>query len=187
LESITIQYVATRVAIRVAVQCGGRNMGKDVHQGRWTARSDEGIVVFLIGMRINTLRAVRQWFPAFTAMGRMLRELSKDRDRGLLGFRTVVGGPRQITVIQYWSSTEELLRYAHDGTHRSAWKEFYRRSRGNTAVGIWHETYAAKPGEFEAFYANMPPNGLAAARGMVPVGRRTDSAAARLAAGQRTG
>jgi hypothetical protein len=32
------------------------------------------------------------------------------------------------------------------------------------AVGIWHETYVLRPGNYEAVYVNMPPKGLAAFR-----------------------
>ena len=35
-------------------------------------------------------------------------------------------------------------------------------------------------GEYETIYGNMPPHGLAAAVGMVPVRRGRDSAAARI-------
>ncbi len=46
----------------------------------------DDVVVFVIGMRINRLRRVRSWWPAFTGMPRMLRELAGS-DRGLLGAR----------------------------------------------------------------------------------------------------
>ena len=50
----------------------------DIITGRQTATVDDDVVVFLIGMRINRLRRVRSWLPAFRAMPRMLRELAED-------------------------------------------------------------------------------------------------------------
>ena len=58
--------------------------------------------------------------------------------------------------------------------------EAYNRAIGTRGdVGIWHETYVVKAGEYETVYANMPPFGLATAGSQVPVARKGDSAAAR--------
>ena len=56
-----------------------------VVKGRQTASLDDEVVVFLIGMRINRLRSLRSWLPAFRAMPRMLAELNRDPELGLLG------------------------------------------------------------------------------------------------------
>ena len=45
--------------------------------GRWTHDHDGGVVVFLIGARINKPLAVRRWWPVISAMPRMLRELKE--------------------------------------------------------------------------------------------------------------
>ncbi|MEU0394424.1 DUF4188 domain-containing protein [Streptomyces sp. NPDC006208] len=151
--------------------------------GRMTAESQDGVTVFLIGMRINSFRAVRSWWPTFTAMPRMLRELSKEEDSGLLGYQMLLGGPRLTYVVQYWESTEKLLAYASqpDKEHRPAWAAFNRRMReGKGKVGFWHETYVVPAGSYESVYVNMPAFGLGAATGVVPVGRRGDRAADRL-------
>ncbi|MGW1375563.1 DUF4188 domain-containing protein [Streptomyces sp. NPDC002446] len=157
--------------------------GKPV-QGRMTADGDGEVVVFLIGMRVNSWWAVRSWLPVFLAMPRMLKELQKEKGRGLLGIRPLPG-LRCFGMLQYWESTEKLLAYAGDqgGEHRPAWAAYNRRARaGRDRVGIWHETYAVPAGSYESIYANMPPVGLGAVRGVVPVGRRGERAAARLAA-----
>lgn len=64
-------------------------------------------------------------------MPRMLKELSRDGDSGLLGIRGRGGGPRMYGVAQYWESREKLLAYASDqsGQHRPAWAAFGRRVR----------------------------------------------------------
>ncbi|MFI9048331.1 DUF4188 domain-containing protein [Streptomyces sp. NPDC053427] len=153
---------------------------------RVTAAAEGDVVVFLIGMRINRWRAVRHWLPALAAMPRMLKELSRDGDSGLLGMRRLGGGPRAHGVVQYWESREKLLAYASDqgGQHRPAWAAFNRRVRSSKGgVGIWHETYIVPAGSYESIYVDMPPAGLDAAWGAEPVGRRGERAAQRLASG----
>jgi len=129
----------------------------------------EGTVVFLIGMRVNRLRDVRRWLPVMRAMPAMLRELYQDPDSGLLDATTWVSG-RTILLKQYWSSFEKLDAYARDQDkqHRPAWHEYNVRSRGNTAVGVYHETYVVGPGRAESIYVNMPAMGLGRAVGALP-------------------
>jgi len=152
-------------------------------RGRQTARPGaDGVVVFLIGMRINRVWQVWKWVPVFTAMARMLPELLRNRDLGLLGRpRTFVSG-RVIEVQQYWSSFEALEAYARDPDrrHLPAWRAFNRRVGGNGAVGIFHETYRVGPGDLETVYVNLPPFGLAAAVGAEAVVAGAQSAAQRL-------
>jgi hypothetical protein len=56
-----------------------------IHPGRYTAEIEGDFVVFLIGMRLNRPWKVHRWLPVFAAMPRMLRELARDPERGLLG------------------------------------------------------------------------------------------------------
>lgn len=165
-------------------------MKRNVQEGRTTAAADGDVVVFLIGMRINRLRALRSWLPVFGAMPRMLKELSKDPSSGLLGFRVLVGGLREITVLQYWESEQKLFAYASaaDKEHRPAWAAYNRRARNSgTDVGLWHETYAVPAGRYETLYGNMPPYGLGAAHGTEPAARRGERAAERMSAGRTAG
>jgi Domain of unknown function (DUF4188) len=141
-----------------------------VSSGRFTHAHDADVVVFLIGMRVNRWRAVRSWWPVFTAMPRMLRELSTDPASGLLGYRLVLGGDGPL-VIQYWRSEQQLHDYAHDtgSEHRAAWRAFNSRARtAKGSVGIWHETYVVPRGQHESVYVAMPVVGLAAATAPVP-------------------
>jgi len=152
-------------------------------EGRMTTDAQGGVTVFNIGMRINNFRAVRSWWPVFRAMPRMLRELSEDRESGMLGYQLLFGGTRVLYVVQYWESSQKLLAYAsaQGKEHRPAWAAFNRRVReGKGKVGFWHETYVVPEGAHEAVYVNMPEFGLGAAVGVVPVGRRGDRAADRL-------
>ncbi|MFH9981374.1 DUF4188 domain-containing protein [Streptomyces sp. NPDC017179] len=152
-------------------------------EGRMTAGHEGEVVVFHIGVRVNSFAAVRSWWPVVKAMGPMLAELHRDRDGGLLGARQLLAGPREVHIVQYWESKEKLLAYATapDRSHRPAWSAFNRRLReGRGKVGFWHETYVVAAGAHEAIYMNMPPTGLAKATDVVPVARRGDRAAARL-------
>jgi hypothetical protein len=49
-------------------------------------------------------------------------------------------------------------------------------------VGIWHETFQVRAGEYECVYRNMPVHGLAAAASHVPVASGLERAAARISA-----
>ncbi|MFE1784170.1 DUF4188 domain-containing protein [Streptomyces sp. NPDC059506] len=150
---------------------------------RRTAGAEGEVVVLLIGMRINRFAAVRSWLPVMTGMLRMLRELEGDREAGLLWHRRLTASPREYTVVQYWESAGKLLAYAsdRDKRHHPARADFYRRARRSRGrVGIWHETYVVPAGSHESIYWGMPPYGLSAAHGAVPLARRGLTAGERL-------
>ena len=136
-----------------------------VQVGRIAPVVPEGAVTFLIGMRINKLWQVWKWVPVTVAMTRMLTELMKTPELGLRGRpRTFVSG-RTIMVWQQWTSFDALEHYARatELAHLPAWSAFNKRSRGNSSVGIFHETNVLGPTTCEAMYVNMPPIEPAAA------------------------
>jgi hypothetical protein len=152
-----------------------------VFPGRYTARSDEPFVVFLIGMRVNRFFSFRKWIPVAKAMPPMIEELKKQPELGLLHAEFFVYW-RGVAVLQYWRSFEHLHAYAHDRSakHLPAWAEFNRRVGADGTVGIWHETYMVGPGQYEAIHVNMPRFGLGRAFEHEPVKGRLDSARGRL-------
>ena len=152
-----------------------------IFPGRYTAQSDEPFVVFLIGMRVNKLLALRSWTKVVAAMPPMIAELKRDPNLGLLHAEYFVYW-RGLGLIQYWRSFEQLHAYAHarNAAHLPAWAEFNRRIGGNGVVGIWHETYTVGPGQFESIYANMPRFGLASAARHVNVVGGINSAKLRM-------
>jgi hypothetical protein len=154
-----------------------------VNNGRFAAEIDGDFVVFLIGMRINQLWAMHKWLPVALAMPRMLKELKKQPELGLLG-AAYYKGPRTAMTVQYWRSFEQLHAYAHakDKDHLPAWTEFNRRVGATGAVGVFHESYLVSAGRYEAVYVNMPRFGLALAGGMVPAVGRMQSAKERIKA-----
>lgn len=151
-----------------------------IMDSRATARIDGDFVVFLIGMRINKPWKVHQWLPVSSAMPKMLKELeTAPSEVGFLGYT----GLGLTTIVQYWRSFDHLERYARNPEkhHWPAWVEFNRRmknARGD--VGIWHETYCVRAGEYEAVYSGMPLFGLAKAGSRAAVAADTDSARDRL-------
>lgn len=155
-------------------------MAKEVFPGRFTTENDENIVVFLIGMRINNRLAVQQWLPVFNAMPGMIRELYTHKDE--LGFLSLESyfGLRTTVMIQYWRSTEDLLAYAKNDKHLTAWKNFNKKVGNNEAVGIYHETYGLKAGNYESIYGNMPLHGLGKALTHIPINAERVSARKRL-------
>lgn len=131
-----------------------------VRTERLTAVTDDGFVLFLIGMRINNFFAVHRWVPVFLAMGRMLPELFKNPQLGFRSYQMWLG--RTLILVQYWESPEKLMAYAKDtdSEHLPAWRAFNKAARKTHAVGIYHETYIVEPGKSENIYVNMPPFGF---------------------------
>lgn len=114
------------------------------------------------------------------SMPRMLRALSEEPDKGLLGFRMAwIGGP---AAVQYWSSFDALDRFAKNPQepHLPMWRWYNRAIKASGDVGIWHETYVVPAGKAESIYGNMPRVGLAAATTHVLIRRKGNSAAYRI-------
>ena len=153
-------------------------MAKTINQ-RMTVKIEGDFVVFLIGMRVNKFWKVNKWLPVAMAMPKMLKELnSKNKEEtGFLGAEFSLG-----TIVQYWRSFEHLEAYAkdRDGLHFPAWKAFNAKIKSNGDVGIWHETYKVKAGQYECIYNNMPPKGLGKVGELVPILGKHESAAGRL-------
>jgi hypothetical protein len=153
-----------------------------VMRQRMAAHIEGDFVVFLIGMRINKVLRPDLWVPVVAAMPRIIRELTSSEASGLLGFRNARDGLRNLSVIQYWRSFDHLHRYARDGgsEHFAAWLEYNRETAASGAVGIWHETYLVRAGEYEGFYNNMPAYGLGKAAELVEAQGSRRTAAGRL-------
>jgi len=156
-----------------------------IQRERLTARLDGDFVVFLIGMRINTLWKVHRWFPVTRAMPRMLAELEAHPELGMLGGEMWFG--RTTILVQYWRTLEQLFAYAtnREATHLPAWKSFNQSLAITGDVGVWHETYSISPGKHESIYVNMPPFGLGKVGQLVPAAGTLSSALGRVQAGEK--
>src|SRR3954469_25621940 len=150
-----------------------------IYAQNMAAEMDGEFVVFLIGMRINRPWKIHKWLPVALAMPRMLNEVAGRPEAGLLGVQN--GFP---TIVQYWRSFDHLEAYARnrDAQHWPAWLHFNKQIRvASGDVGIWHETYLVRGGEYEAVYGAMPRYGLAAAGRHVPITGARESARGRVA------
>lgn len=154
-------------------------MANTINQ-RMTVDMEGDFVVFLIGMRVNKFWKLGKWMPVAMAMVRMLKELSQKPESGFLGFQRAGKFPG--VMIQYWRSFEHLEAYAkdRDGQHYPAWKAFNQKVRSNGDVGIWHETYKVKAGDYECVYNNMPKYGLGKIGELVPAVGKRESAGQRI-------
>ncbi len=152
-----------------------------IFNGRFTARTNEPFVVFLIGMRINKWWRFDKWIPVATAMGPMIQALFTHPEKGFLHteFFWNFSGP---CMIQYWRSFEDLENFARNPSdpHIGPWKKFNQAVGSGGIVGIWHETYKVNPDQFECIYGNMPRFGLAAAVEHVQAVGRRETARLRL-------
>ena len=152
-----------------------------IFNGRFTAKTEQPFVVFLIGMRINKFWRFDKWVPVASAMGPMLQSLFTNPEKGFLHaeFFWNFSGP---CLIQYWRSFEDLEDFARKPSdpHLGPWKKFNQAVGADGIVGIWHETYTVTPDQFECIYGNMPRFGLAAAVEHVQAVGRRETARMRL-------
>src|ERR1041385_6098204 len=84
-----------------------------IFPGRYTARTDQSFVVFLIGMRINKWWRFDKWIPVASAMGPMLTNLFAHPEKGFL-HAEFYWNPNGPVTIQYWRSFEELEQFARN-------------------------------------------------------------------------
>ncbi len=154
-----------------------------IHKERLTATLEGDFVVFLIGMRINKPLLIHKWLPVAQAMPRMLKELGRQPELGLI--HAEMWFSRTIVLVQYWRSMEQLLAYAKskDAEHLPAWRSFNQAVGIDGSVGIWHETYKVSAGNYESVYVNMPRFGLGRAGVLQPASGGRESASGRLGAG----
>jgi hypothetical protein len=152
-----------------------------IFNGRYTAKSDQPFVVFLIGMRINKWWRFNKWMPVSAAMVPMISTLFTNPQKGFL-HAEMFWNFGTSAMLQYWQSFDDLERFARNpsDTHLEAWKKFNQAVGADGSVGIWHETYTVNSGQFESMYGNMPRFGLAAAMEHIQIAGRRDTAKGRL-------
>lgn len=148
---------------------------------RVTGRMEGEFVVFLIGMRVNRWWKIHKWLRVALAMPRMIRELAAHPELGFLGAEQWPG--RTTIMVSYWRSMDSLMAYAKSRTneHLPAWRAFNKLVGTNGDVGIWHETYRVRPGDYENVYVNMMPFGVGRVGRLVEAHGPRATAAGRLA------
>lgn len=156
-----------------------------IYNGRYTAKTNEPFVVFLIGMRINKWWRFDKWLPVANAMTPMIMTLMKHPEKGLLHLESF-WNLNTVAIIQYWRSFEDLEQFARNPSdpHLESWKKFNKAVGPDGTVGIWHETYMVDPNKYECIYGNMPAFGLGKAMEHVEAVGSRYTAKSRLAANQ---
>ena len=156
-----------------------------VFNGRFTVKTPDEFVVFLIGMRVNKFWSVRKWLPVASAMPKMLKVLASHPEKGFLGgesfFRLF---PVATMLVSYWRSFDDLDKFARNPNdpHLKPWGDYMKRIGSDGSVGIWHETYKITKGHNEAIYGNMPLFGMGKVFEHVPVTKNMDAARQRIGA-----
>ena len=145
---------------------------------RITASIEGDFVVFLIGARFNRWWKLPKYFWFLSTMPKMIAEVAAQPDSGFLGWQRL----GLTTNVQYWRSFEQLMAYSRsrDQTHYPYWVKFNKEIGSNGDVGIWHETFLVRAGEYECIYNNMPLRGLARAARHVDAVNHAATAAGRL-------
>ena len=163
----------------------------------WLRRSSEVVtrraidgdfVVSLIGMRLNHPLRIRTWRPVAAAMPKMLKVLSQHPELGCPAFhqRRWPAAPWRTPGSACGGRTSiPWTRFARTGLRLPAGSRggvVQPRRRASGDVGIWHETFRVRAGEYEAVYgrhAGLRPGG---SRHVLPAARKGNTAATRIGA-----
>ena len=119
-------------------------------------------------MRLNDVRAIREWVTAGRKLAAMVDRLEADPDSGFPGYQPAFMGVRTGAASQHWRSLADLKRFAHDreDLHVPAWR-WYEDEVDDGGVGFWAELYVVGADDCETFYRNVPPIGLGVAAELV--------------------
>ncbi|KAM0327199.1 hypothetical protein ACHAQA_006332 [Verticillium albo-atrum] len=123
-----------------------------------------GIVVLHLGIRFNHPLGVLA--PGGKEMGRFFSGLNESlqnsaHEHGFLGVESYRGEARsskntQLSVY-YFTDLASLRRFVDGPLHREAVTWWAAQSKAMRHIGIYHEVFYARRGEWETVYDNMPP------------------------------
>ncbi|KAI8921377.1 hypothetical protein DFJ77DRAFT_449602 [Powellomyces hirtus] len=156
-------------------------------KGRTMGVIEGDFVVFMIGNRINEESA---WVSGSAeqsgaAMDAMQNELKANPDLGCLHTEYFVStdpSGAHYMAVQYWRSLDQLHAYSRGRMfkHLEPMMKNIAMQRTSSEVGIYHETYMVRAGEYECVYGNMPPFGLGIAGRLERVGGKRTTMKQRL-------
>jgi hypothetical protein len=128
-----------------------------IQRSRFTSKFNDNFVIFLVGMRINSLLPLNKWWPYYQAIPDIINELRAQPELGCL--HAELWRSRTSIMIQYWRSISDLHAYLNNtcGASLPAWKKFNEAANTDGVVGIWQEAYRISPGHYDTIYVNMPP------------------------------
>jgi hypothetical protein len=96
------------------------------------------------------------------AFNSMIRELEGDPERfGFYGASPYVSSNQSVdgvVSIQYWRSQEDLNAYAKSGLQKHFPNMIWTAEsmKASAQIGIWHESFTVRAGEYEGIYINCP-------------------------------
>lgn len=152
---------------RVSAQLPSRTSG-----AFGTKPAAEPLVVFHLGVRFNhplglLSPGAKEIGDYFTAM---IKALEQRRDEfGMLHITNWRAAERSsnntLMIIAYFRDVAGLNKFAHDKVHRDGWDWYLRfaKKEGNSHLGIFHETFVTRSGDYETIYIDCPPTLLGAA------------------------
>lgn len=131
-----------------------------------TTAAAHPVLAFHLGMHIN--HPLGLLAPGGKEIGMhfqsMLTELQARREEyDALTFTQWRGGSHSgrisILLIGYFRSAEGLNKFAHGEVHRAGWDWYNRfvRETGYRHLGIYHESFLARKGDWETIYADCEP------------------------------
>lgn len=148
----TLCLVVGWLALRTVLSRGGIKHGAPV-PGKWCPQVEGDFMILMIGIVPHSLWSFWRWMPIVRGMVNMGKELQTKSDSGFLGYEVYVG--LHPMIVQYWRSFEHLKRCP-----APEWATLTQAASGDPSLGVWHETYVIRAGDYEAKYSNMPPYGL---------------------------
>lgn len=161
-NAFTLDVVPGRVTAQLPSRTSGAFGSKPAAQS---------LVVFHLGVRFNhplglLSPGAKEMGDYFTAM---IKALEKRRDEfGMLHITNWRAAERQsnntLMIIAYFRDVAGLNEFAHDKVHRDGWDWYLRfaKKEGNSHIGIFHETFVTRPGDYETIYVDCPPTLLGA-------------------------
>eukprot|EP00656_Telonema_subtile_P057833 TRINITY_DN9608_c0_g1_i1.p1 TRINITY_DN9608_c0_g1~~TRINITY_DN9608_c0_g1_i1.p1 ORF type:complete len:302 (-),score=69.30 TRINITY_DN9608_c0_g1_i1:379-1284(-) len=158
--------------LRAVLSRGGIKHGAPV-KGKWCPQVEGDFLVLMIGIVPHSLWAFWRWMPIVRGMVNMSKDLQTNADSGFLGYEVYVG--LQPMIVQYWRSFDHMKKCP-----APEWASLAQSATGDSSLGVWHETYVIKAGDYEGVYSNMPPYGLGKVGKCVEAKGQFEKAASRL-------
>jgi Domain of unknown function (DUF4188) len=130
--------------------------------GRYAGEIDGDFCVFHIGATLNAHILNKEAVAVSKAFEAMHKELEADPEKyGFYGSTTYVSVNSGLSggfTVQYWRSQEHLNAYARGqmGKHFPAMIWSAKHSKVSTNIGLWHESFTVRKGDYEAIYLNCP-------------------------------
>ncbi|KAK2606728.1 hypothetical protein N8I77_005459 [Diaporthe amygdali] len=164
---------------RVTAQLPSRNSG-----AFGSKPAAQSLVVFHLGVRFNHplgllspgAKEIGDYFTAMT------KALSKKREEfGMLHLTNWRATDREtnntLMIIAYFRDIDALNKFAHDKVHRDGWDWYHQfaKKEGNSHIGIFHETFVTRPGDYETIYVDCPPTLLGASNIKINPGNEKES------------